>query len=107
MKLKLAKFTLFWSLMFLAYHGNFVWALDVIFPVIRQYPSGYYGTGYYSKRLSPRADGLVGPTDAMRWDRFMSHELGVQFPFFPIPYPWDYGRDLTFNFPDFNANDWP
>lgn len=81
-------------------------AYDIDFPLIQRYPPGYYGAGYYSTRFSPRGDGPVGQTDALKWDRFMSHELGIEFPFFPMPYPWDYGNGLTFNFPDFNANDW-
>ncbi|MGB9618085.1 MAG: hypothetical protein ACPL7J_12255 [Desulfomonilaceae bacterium] len=98
--------TIFCSLMLLLGAGNFARALDIDFPIIHRYPPGYYGAGYYSKRLYPRGDGSSGPAAALKWDKFMSHELGIEFPFFPMPYPWDYGRGLTFNFPDFNANDW-
>ncbi len=81
-------------------------AYDIDFPIIQRYPPGYYGAGYYSTRLYPGRDTSLAPPQALKWNKFMSRELGIEFPFFPMPYPWDYGRGLTFNFPDFNANDW-
>lgn len=83
-----------------------VWAHDVDFPVIRHYPPGYYGSGYYSQSFFPQPSPLGGK-DPFKWDKFMSRELGIEFPFHPIPYTWDYGTGLTFNFPDLNANNWP
>jgi len=84
-----------------------VWAQNVDFPVIRRYPPGYYGSGYYAQSFFQPTPPKAGPKDPFKWDRYMSRELGIEFPFYPIPFEWDYGNGLCFNFPDFNANDWP
>jgi len=31
----------------------------------------------------------------------------VHYPFFPVPFTWDYGTGRRFNLPDYNTNDWP
>ncbi len=85
---------------------NLAWSGETDFPHIKRYPPGYYGAAYYSPRLYPRGYPEISGHDPMKWDRLMSRELGIEFPFVPKPYPWDYGRDLNFNFPDFNSNDW-
>jgi len=37
---------------------------------------------------------------------FTSRLMNINYPFLPIPYPWDYGNDRTFNLPDYNVNNW-
>jgi len=72
---------------------------------VRNYPPGYYGMWYDAERFS--SEGIPGvKTERYRWDMLMSRETNLTFPFYPIPYDWDYGTGRTFNLPDYNANNW-
>jgi hypothetical protein len=72
---------------------------------VRSYPPGYYGMWYDAQRFS--TEGIPGAkTERYRWDMLMSRETNVTFPFYPIPYDWDYGTGRTFSLPDYNANNW-
>ncbi len=73
---------------------------------VRNYPPGYYGMWYKAERffeLEPKDPQAV---EQYRWDKFMSRITGVTYPFYPIPFDWDYGTGRTFNLPDYNTNDW-
>jgi len=105
MKLKVLTLAFLGVATFITACPGLICAAEVDFPNIRRYPPGYYGAAYYS-RLYPSEESITGTKDPLIWDKTMSRELGVGFPFYPKPYPWDYGRDLNFNFPDFNCNDW-
>ena len=83
---------------------------------VRNYPPGYHGMWYYAQRFQ-ETDRVPDPltTEKYRWDRFMSRITDLTFPYFPIPYAWDYGTDRTqpyartdrsFGMPDYNNNDW-
>ena len=106
MKLMVLSLTLLTAVTLSATARDVLWSAQLDFPNIRRYPPGYYGAAYYSPHQYPRGATPSGPQDPLKWDKAMSHELGIDFPFYPIPYPWDYGRELNFNFPDFNSNDW-
>ncbi|MEI7449883.1 MAG: hypothetical protein WCJ75_09670 [Desulfomonile sp.] len=83
------------------------WAADHNYRFFRNYPPGYYGMYYYSQRFFEKAPVDKKTGDSYRWDKFMSRVTEIEFPFFPIPYEWNYGTDRTFNLPDYNRNDWP
>lgn len=74
---------------------------------MKNYPPGYYGMWYYADRFYSKSgvDSPQGP--GYRWDKFMSGITNLSFPYYPIPYDWDYGTGRTFNLPDYNANNWP
>jgi hypothetical protein len=61
---------------------------------------------YYADRFADKVPEKK-TLENYRWDRFMSREMNISYPFFPIPYEWDYGTGRTFNLPDYNANNWP
>ena len=87
---------------------------------VRNYPPGYHGMWYYAERFwkYDPIDQESSP-ERSRWDRFMSRLTDTVFPFWPIPYDWDYGtgpvryngertsgEGRTFNLPNYNSNDW-
>lgn len=82
------------------------WARDYEPRFMRNYPPGYYGMWYYAERFFEPKNEQYVPEEAYRWDRYMSKITGLRFPFFPIPYDWDYGTCRAFNLPDYNTNDW-
>jgi len=82
---------------------------------VRNYPPGFNGMWYYAERfIEPeRTDPMVN--ERYRWDKFMSRITELSFPFWPIPYDWEYGTTRSdpvygtaraFNLPDYNRNDW-
>ncbi|MFH1115385.1 MAG: hypothetical protein V1792_15870 [Pseudomonadota bacterium] len=73
---------------------------------VRNYPPGYYGMWYYAERFNEKQNEQDMPPETYRWDRYMSKITDVYFPFFPIPYDWDYGTHRKFNLPDYSSNDW-
>jgi hypothetical protein len=83
------------------------WAADYESRFIRDYPPGYYGMWYYAERFFDRVVEGRAPEETYRWDRYISRMTDVYYPFFPIPYDWDYGSQRKFNLPDYNSNDWP
>ena len=74
---------------------------------IRNYPPGYNGIWYYADRFVFHDNRQDPAQEKYRWDRFMSRATNIEFPFYPIPYNWEYGTGRTFNLPDYNTNDWP
>jgi len=83
---------------------------------VRNYPPGYNGMWYYAQRFQ-ETDKTTDrtATEKYRWDRYMSRTTELAFPYFPIPYEWDYGTDRSgpltrtyrsFNLPDYGRNDW-
>ncbi len=83
------------------------WSADYDHRFIRNYPPGFNGMWYYADRFVDRVEPGKGMMEHYRWDRFMSREMNISYPFVPIPYEWDYGTGRTFNLPDYNANNWP
>jgi hypothetical protein len=74
---------------------------------LKNFPPGYNGMWYYGDRFVFH-DNRDDPTqEKYRWDRFMSRSVNIEYPFYPIPYDWEYGAGRTFNLPDYNTNDWP
>ncbi|MDQ7782227.1 MAG: hypothetical protein RDU20_05085 [Desulfomonilaceae bacterium] len=82
------------------------WARDYEPRFVRNYPPGYYGMWYYAERFDEKQDPQIVPQETYRWDKYMSRITDVYFPFFPIPYDWDYGTHRRFNLPDDTTNDW-
>ncbi len=90
------------------------WASEDYDPAfIRNYPPGYYGMWYKAQRFYENLNPTPPPdsrfarkTEYYRWDRFMSRATNTYFPFYPIPYDWEYGHDRQFNLPNYNTNDW-
>ncbi|HMK34115.1 MAG TPA: hypothetical protein VK463_03535 [Desulfomonilaceae bacterium] len=81
------------------------WAADYESRFVRNYPPGFYGMWYDAQRFFTEL--IPGQrTERYRWDALMSRETNIAFPFYPIPYDWDYGTGRTFSLPDYNANDW-
>jgi len=74
---------------------------------MRNYPPGYYGMWYYADRFTEKEVPDKVPEELWRWDKYMTRITELQFPFFPIPYDWEYGTGRTFHLPDYNANNWP
>lgn len=75
---------------------------------VRNYPPGYYGMWYNAERFSEKkAADTKTVMERYRWDRFMTRVSGVAYPFYPVPFEWDYGMGRTFGLPDYNKNDWP
>ncbi len=83
---------------------------------VRNYPPGYNGMWYNVQRFqqSEQASDPIA-IEKYRWDKYMSRITDLSFPYFPIPYEWDYGTDRSqsliqsdrrFNLPDYNTNDW-
>jgi hypothetical protein len=71
------------------------------------YPPGYYGMWYYANRFHDRKlDNADNQYENYRWDRYMSKIIGLEFPWYPIPFDWEYGSKTNFNLPDYNSNDW-
>ena len=81
-------------------------AADYNHRFVRNFPPGFNGMWYYADRFVDRIEPDKKVREYYRWDRFMSQQLGVYYPFIPIPYDWDYGTARTFDLPDYNANDW-
>jgi hypothetical protein len=73
---------------------------------IKNYPPGFHSMWYKAERFYKNQDPDAKTMEKYRWDKYMSRITNTSFPFFPIPYDWEYGRDRTFNLPDFNANNW-
>jgi hypothetical protein len=72
---------------------------------IRSYPPGFYGMWYDAQKFD--SEGVPGvKSERYRWDKLMSQETHITFPFYPIPYDWDYGTGRTFGLPDYNSDDW-
>lgn len=74
---------------------------------VRNYPPGFYGMWYKAERFFEKKEKGKLPEELYRWDQYMSHLTGVYYPFFPIPFTWDYGTGRRFNLPVYNTNDWP
>ncbi|MBI4961694.1 MAG: hypothetical protein HY913_00310 [Desulfomonile tiedjei] len=92
---------------FALYDSSDAWAAaDYDSRFVRNYPPGNYGMWYKAQRFSENTDPEVPRQETYRWDRFMSRVTEVAFPFYPIPYDWEYGTDREFNLPDYNRNDW-
>ncbi len=83
-----------------------VFASDYNQRFVRNYPPGNYGMWYKAERFYNTPEPGTPPTEAYRWDKFMSKITEVSFPFYPIPYDWEYGNGRTFNLPNYNRNDW-
>jgi hypothetical protein len=83
------------------------WSADYEHRFVRNYPPGFNGMWYYADRFVDNFEPGKGMVEHYRWDRFMSREMDITYPFTPIPYEWDYGTGRTFNLPDYNANNWP
>jgi hypothetical protein len=73
---------------------------------VRHYPPGFHGMWYKAQRFTDRSDTEAAAQELYRWDKFMSRIMEVRYPYYPIPYGWEYGTDRTFNLPNYNANDW-
>jgi len=73
---------------------------------VRNYPPGNHGMWYKAERFYEIQYPGVTPTETYRWDKFMSKVTEVRFPFYPIPYDWEYGNGRTFNLRNDNTNDW-
>ena len=73
---------------------------------IRNFPPGYNGMWYDAERFVHADDRQNKTQEKYRWDRFMSSVTGITFPFYPVPFAWDYGNTEKFNLPDYNTNDW-
>lgn len=71
---------------------------------VRNYPPGYNGMWYYAERFFDKPP--APRSEEYRWDKFTSRLMNINYPFLPIPYPWDYGNDRTFNLPDYSVNNW-
>lgn len=84
-----------------------VWGKDYERRFIKNYPPGYYGMWYYAERFFNSNDPNDKTQEKYRWDRFMSATANMSYPYYPIPFAWDYGNTEKFNLPDYNANDWP
>lgn len=83
-----------------------VFARDYNQRFVRNYPPGYYGMWYNAERFYNTTEPGTTPVEAYRWDKFMSKITDVHFPYYPIPYDWEYGSGRTFNLPNDNRNDW-
>jgi hypothetical protein len=95
------------------YDSSSAWAApDYNSRFVRNYPPGYNGMWYKAQRFYENTDPDVKRQETYRWDRFMSRITEVTFPFYPIPYDWEYGTDPVyrtgrrFNLPEYNRNDW-
>jgi hypothetical protein len=82
------------------------WAADYDSRFVRNYPPGYYGMWYNAERFYEIREPGKPPEELYRWDKYMSQVTGVIYPFFPVPFAWDYGTGRTFNLPDYHTNDW-
>lgn len=91
-----------WSL-----SGACSWAGDYESRFVRNYPPGYYGMYYFAQRFFEKPAPPGEKLQSYRYDKEMSKNMEIEYPFYPIPYPWDYGTGRTFNLPDYNSNDWP
>ncbi|MGO9122310.1 MAG: hypothetical protein ACLQPD_32450 [Desulfomonilaceae bacterium] len=113
--IRLGLFTILTSTLFLSVYSLSI-AGDYNPRFVHNYPPGYYGMWYYAQRFQetdkPR-DPLA--IERYRWDRYMGRITELSFPYYPIPYEWDYGTDpnrslihtyRSFNLPDYNTNDW-
>jgi hypothetical protein len=83
------------------------WSADYNHRFVRNYPPGFNGMWYYADRFVDKVEPGRKNPEHYRWDRFMSRTMNIRYPFYPIPYEWEYGTGRTFNLPDYNANDWP
>jgi hypothetical protein len=92
----------------IAFAGNTAsWAIeDYNDRFVKNYPPGFHSMWYKAERFYKNMDPDRKGNEKYRWDRFMSRVTGVTFPFYPIPYDWEYGSERTFNLPDYNSNDW-
>jgi hypothetical protein len=83
------------------------WAADYNSRFIRNYPPGYYGMWYKADRFDNRKRGVDDKlVETYRWDRYMTRVTGLEFPWYPIPFGWEYGTGRKFNLPNYNSNDW-
>lgn len=83
-----------------------LWARDYDPRFMKSFPPGYYGMWYYAERFFEPQDAKQPPKETYRYDRYMSNITGLHYPFYPIPFDWDYGTWRTFNLPNYNTNDW-
>jgi hypothetical protein len=87
--------------------GSLIWASEDYFPrYIRNYPPGFNSMWYQAERFHSKIGEIPRGSEKYRFDRHMSRVTGLSYPFFPVPYDWDYGTGRTFNLPDYNRNDW-
>ncbi len=83
------------------------WALDDYNDrFVKNFPPGFHGMWYKAERFYKRLDPEAIFNERYRWDRFMSRNMNTFFPYYPIPYDWEYGSTRNFNLPDYNTNDW-
>jgi len=99
-------FVLTAAIIFVAASFDSAWAADYDHRFIRNYPPGYYGMYYNAERFFEPVDPTKKRDETYRWDKFMSRVNELRYPFYPIPYDWDYGTNRKFNLPDYNANNW-
>ncbi len=94
------------GVLFIASAASLVWGKDYDPRFIRNYPPGYHGMWYYAQRFFDPVVEDKPPEERYTFDKFMGHVTGVTYPFFPVPFEWDYGTTRKFNLPDYNANNW-
>ncbi len=73
---------------------------------VKNYPPGFNSMWYKAQRFYKNLDPESRGIEKYRWDKYMSRITNTFYPFFPIPYDWEYGSDRTFNLPNYNANNW-
>jgi hypothetical protein len=79
---------------------------------VRDYPPGFYGMWWKAERFYEPIDQFARgrnaqpPAELYTWDKRMSELTGIKYPFYPTPFPWDYGTGRTFNLPNYHTNDW-
>lgn len=74
---------------------------------VRNFPPGFNGMWYYAQKFVYSDDRQDKTQEKYRWDRFMSKVTDMTYPFYPVPFAWDYGNTEGFNLPNYNTNDWP
>jgi hypothetical protein len=73
---------------------------------VRNYPPGFHGMWYYAQRFYKENKIPKLGSEKHHHDRFMSGVTNLIYPFYPIPYDWEYGTGRTFGLPDYNKNCW-
>ena len=82
------------------------WARDYNRRFVRNYPPGFHSMWHSATRFFETKKENVPAVELYRCDRFMTQVTCVSYPFFPVPYEWDYGTGRKFNLPNYNTNDW-
>lgn len=84
---------------------------------VRDYPPGFYSMYWKAERFYEPIDKesretltteklTPPPAELYSWDKRMAQVTGINYPFYPTPFPWDYGTGRTFNLPNYNSNNW-